>query len=81
MGLLDKKAEISGEIMYDGKNLLNHSDKEMNEPVSYTHLTAPDAAIVRDIGVVTPHLRGSTCTASSIHARRPACLLYTSRCV
>ena len=31
MGLLDKKAEISGEIMYDGKNLLNLSDKEMNE--------------------------------------------------
>ena len=31
MGLLDKKAEISGEIMYDGKNLLNRSDKEMNE--------------------------------------------------
>ena len=31
MGLLDKKADISGEIMYDGKNLLNLSDKEMNE--------------------------------------------------
>ena len=31
MGLLDKKAQISGEILYDGKNLLTLSDKEMNE--------------------------------------------------
>ena len=31
MGLLDPKAQISGEILYDGKNLLTFSDKEMNE--------------------------------------------------
>lgn len=31
MGLLDPKAQISGEILYDGKNLLGMSDKEMNE--------------------------------------------------
>lgn len=31
MGLLDPKAQISGEIIYDGKNLLSLSDKEMNE--------------------------------------------------
>ena len=31
MGLLDPKAQISGEIIYDGKNLLALSDKEMNE--------------------------------------------------
>jgi len=31
MGLLDPKAQISGEIIYDGKNLLTLSDKEMNE--------------------------------------------------
>ena len=31
MGLLDPKAQISGEIIYDGKNLLELSDKEMNE--------------------------------------------------
>lgn len=31
MGLLDPKAQISGEILYDGKNLLAMSDKEMNE--------------------------------------------------
>lgn len=31
MGLLDKKAQISGEILYDGKNLLTMGEKEMNE--------------------------------------------------
>lgn len=31
MGLLDPKAQISGEILYEGKNLLTLSDKEMNE--------------------------------------------------
>ena len=31
MGLLDKKAQISGEILYDGRNLLTMSEKEMNE--------------------------------------------------
>lgn len=31
MGLLDPKAQISGEILYEGKNLLTMSDKEMNE--------------------------------------------------
>lgn len=31
MGLLDPKAQISGEILYDGKNLLGMSEKEMNE--------------------------------------------------
>ncbi len=31
MGLLDKKAQISGEILYDGRNLLAMSEREMNE--------------------------------------------------
>lgn len=31
MGLLDPRAQISGEILYDGKNLLGMSEKEMNE--------------------------------------------------
>lgn len=31
MGLLDKKAKISGRIMYQGKDLLDYSDKEMQE--------------------------------------------------
>lgn len=31
MGLLDKKAEISGEILYNGINLLDLSEKEMND--------------------------------------------------
>lgn len=31
MGLLDPKAEISGEIIYDGKNLLTLSQRQMNE--------------------------------------------------
>ncbi|WP_165171206.1 dipeptide/oligopeptide/nickel ABC transporter permease/ATP-binding protein [Adlercreutzia sp. ZJ242] len=31
MGLLDPKAEISGEILYDGKNLLTMTQKEINE--------------------------------------------------
>ncbi|MCF2707048.1 dipeptide/oligopeptide/nickel ABC transporter permease/ATP-binding protein [Arcanobacterium haemolyticum] len=31
MGLLDPKAEISGEILYQGKNLLELSDKERND--------------------------------------------------
>lgn len=31
MGLLDPRAQISGEILYDGKNLLGLSEKEMNE--------------------------------------------------
>ncbi|WP_165050261.1 MULTISPECIES: dipeptide/oligopeptide/nickel ABC transporter permease/ATP-binding protein [unclassified Adlercreutzia] len=31
MGLLDPKAEISGEILYDGKNLLSMTQKEINE--------------------------------------------------
>lgn len=31
MGLLDPRAQISGEILYDGKNLLDMSEKEMNE--------------------------------------------------
>jgi len=30
MGLLDKKAQISGEILYDGKNLLELNEKDMN---------------------------------------------------
>ncbi|MBR2836443.1 MAG: dipeptide/oligopeptide/nickel ABC transporter permease/ATP-binding protein [Coriobacteriales bacterium] len=30
MGLLDKRAKISGEILYNGKNLLDLSEKEMN---------------------------------------------------
>lgn len=30
MGLLDKKAQISGEIIYNGQNLLSLNDKEMN---------------------------------------------------
>ena len=30
MGLLDPKAQISGEILYDGKNLLDLNDKELN---------------------------------------------------
>ena len=30
MGLLDPKARISGEILYDGKNLLDLNDKELN---------------------------------------------------
>lgn len=30
MGLLDPKAQVSGEIIYDGKNLLEMSQKEMN---------------------------------------------------
>ena len=30
MGLLDKKAQISGEILYNGQNLLDLSDKDMN---------------------------------------------------
>ena len=30
MGLLDPKAQISGEILYDGKNLLEMSEKELN---------------------------------------------------
>ncbi len=31
MGLLDKKAQISGEILYNGINLLDLSEKEMND--------------------------------------------------
>lgn len=31
MGLLDPKAEISGEILYQGRNLLDLSDKERND--------------------------------------------------
>ena len=31
MGLLDKKAQITGEILYDGRNLLTMSEREMNE--------------------------------------------------
>ena len=31
MGLLDKKAQISGEILYDGRNLLDLGEKQMNE--------------------------------------------------
>ena len=31
MGLLDKKAQISGEILYEGRNLLTLSEREMNE--------------------------------------------------
>jgi peptide/nickel transport system permease protein len=31
MGLLDPKAQISGQIMYNGQNLLELSEKEMNE--------------------------------------------------
>ena len=31
MGLLDPKAQISGEIIYDGKNLLELSPKQMND--------------------------------------------------
>ena len=31
MGLLDKKAQISGEILYNGINLLDLSEKQMNE--------------------------------------------------
>ena len=31
MGLLDPKAQISGEILYDGKNLLDMSDRERNQ--------------------------------------------------
>ncbi|MDO4290063.1 MAG: dipeptide/oligopeptide/nickel ABC transporter permease/ATP-binding protein [Eggerthellaceae bacterium] len=31
MGLLDPKAQISGEVIYDGKNLLNMNQKELNE--------------------------------------------------
>ena len=30
MGLLDPKAQISGEVLYDGQNLLDMSQKEMN---------------------------------------------------
>lgn len=30
MGLLDKKAQISGEILFEGKNLLELSEREMN---------------------------------------------------
>ena len=30
MGLLDKKAQISGKILYNGQNLLDLSDKDMN---------------------------------------------------
>ena len=30
MGLLDKKAQISGQILYNGQNLLDLSDKDMN---------------------------------------------------
>ena len=30
MGLLDPKAKISGEILYDGKNLLEMSQRELN---------------------------------------------------
>ena len=30
MGLIDPKAEISGEVLYKGKNLLEMSQKEMN---------------------------------------------------
>ncbi len=30
MGLLDKKAKVSGEILYDGVNLLDLNEKEMN---------------------------------------------------
>ena len=30
MGLLDPKAQVSGEILYDGRNLLEMSDKELN---------------------------------------------------
>ena len=30
MGLLDPKAQISGEILYDGRNLLDLNDKELN---------------------------------------------------
>ena len=30
MGLLDPKAKVSGEILYDGKNLLNMDQKQMN---------------------------------------------------
>ncbi len=31
MGLLDPKAKISGEILYEGRNLLDLSDREMNQ--------------------------------------------------
>lgn len=31
MGLLDPRAQISGEVLYDDKNLLGMSEKEMNE--------------------------------------------------
>lgn len=31
MGLLDKKAQISGEILYEGKNLLDLNEREMNQ--------------------------------------------------
>ena len=31
MGLLDKKAQISGEVLYDGRNLLTMNEREMNE--------------------------------------------------
>ena len=31
MGLLDKKAKISGEIVYNGQNLLELSDRQMNQ--------------------------------------------------
>ncbi len=31
MGLLDKRAQISGEVLYEGKNLLEMSDKQHNE--------------------------------------------------
>ena len=30
MGLLDPKAKVSGEILYDGQNLLNMDQKQMN---------------------------------------------------
>ncbi len=30
MGLLDKKAQVSGQILYNGKNLLDLSEKDMN---------------------------------------------------
>ena len=31
MGLIDSKAQISGEVIYDGKNLLEMNQKQMNE--------------------------------------------------
>ena len=31
MGLIDPKAQISGEILYDGKNLLDFNQKQMND--------------------------------------------------